>query len=369
MGHVASCWLPFFLFLVSEVLFNYDADDYRGTRLAPGSNTCSNNASDLYGWNPHSSRPRAEGDHLPREAPQSFNVATACSLATSNDGFNAVVLEVQSIRCQECQVLQSMRYTAHSLLRTTAGWCTVAREQDWQSTQSWAAVPSAEPARSPSPPDRRAWSPRGRSKGKSHGKPDGKAKGEGKGKADGKQRISNKQAAPDLQSLPAPPQIPQLPSPATTAIQEEAPSAAQFKLDALVAALKGSSSTLPPEVVDLFGEQVEAQTKDMSKAMHQAVNQKARAAREIHRVRAGRRSFLDAWARYAAHLATTLEDQIKKQAEAMEEFNSREQSWQAQLAESNEQLARLSGDVQHVPSDLDADMDSKERIAAMEEDP
>ena len=186
---------------------------------------------------------------------------------------------------------------------------------------------------------------------------------------DGKQRAPKGQTAPDPTSLPVPPQIPQLPSPANVAMQEEAPSAAQYKLDALVAALRSSTNALPAEVVELLGEQAEAQTKDMSKAMHRAVNQKARASREIHRLRAARRSFLDAWARYTAHLTTTLEEQIKKQAEAMEEFSSREQSWQAKLAESNEQLARLSGDTQHITSDSDAEMDPKDRIAAAEEDP
>ena len=252
--------------------------------------------------------------------------------------------------CGQCGEKIAAQYMAQPAAATP--W----RDQGWQATQSWATTPKP-PG---SPRSRRTRSPRG-----------GKNRPKGKGKetdSKGKGTSTLPQAVlPDLRHLPKPPTPPSLQPPSSSSLPlTDVPSPAQAKLDTLVAALKGASSSLPPDIVALVGAQDEVEHSAHSKAMHGAVSERTQAVKELSRIRSARRTFLSSWATYTKQLSNTLEKQVQQQAEALEQFASLEAKWRQQLQTASENLAKLTGDLQKIDSS-DSDMSTGD--GKVEQDP
>ena len=244
--------------------------------------------------------------------------------------------------CGNCGQAVGAQYT-HSFVAVP--W----RTQAWPADQSWdgqGTWSQHKKRRSQSPSVRK-----GKEKGKKGGK--GAGKGADKGKGTGKQPVQ----LPDASTLPLAPVAPTLNPPSASTRSWEMPTAAQTRLDALVAALKTSGNTLPPDVLALLGEQEQEVATADAKEMHKLVNAQRDARREITRVRGARRSFLDSWASYTSHLADMLDKQIQEQDRSLKEFAELEQKWVQQYATATEALAKLSGGPQRVDSDSDMDKD------------
>ena len=271
------------------------------------------------------------------------------SLGAMSEGDNWCSWCAQYVRrgakfCQRCGKevgAKPSKALSYAAAETYAPW----RSQDWH-TESW---------KSHRPPSRqrRRQSPRG---GRDQGD-----KGRGKGKADGKSKDAGKRrdpgtAAPSTDALPQPPAPPTLVAPAAASAGPETQSAAQCKLDALVAALRTAGS-LPSEVVALLGQQDEAATKDQAKAMHGAVNQRTQAEKELNRVRSSRKAYLCSWASYLQQMCTTVEQQFAQQQKTLDAFNSMETKWSEKLAESTAALARLTGNAAKAETDTDIELD------------
>ena len=172
--------------------------------------------------------------------------------------------------------------------------------------------------------------------------------GKGKGKKGGKESAQ-------------PPAPPALATPSLTTATVDSSSAAQNRLEALTTALRASGGTLPPEVLALLGEQEQATTNEEARLMHKAVSEQHKARKEVNRVRAARRAFVDSWASYVSNLADTLDKQIAEQSKSLQQFDDLEQKWAQQLTEATESLAKFSGAPQKV--DSDSDMEVNEKVA------
>ena len=237
-----------------------------------------------------------------------------------------------------------------ALFCTTCGWefgkpyAPTENVPPWQSTQStWDAQGRQPPDQRPRPPPKRKHS-RGRDRGQSkgagkHGKPGKDAFS--KGKADTGKGLG------ETPILPTPPPPPKLPQPGQTVVAAGAPpSDAQVRLDSLLATLRSSREALPPEVINIIGDQEAAETRQKSKDLHKAVSSQEKAQKELLKVQEARRSYLAAWTDYTVNLQKLLAKQQAEQGKALQEFNVNEAHWKAQLKDAKNTLANLSGEVQ-----------------------
>ena len=111
---------------------------------------------------------------------------------------------------------------------------------------------------------------------------------------------------------------------------------------------------MPADVVQMLGAQALADTQEESRALQDAVRSQTKAKQELHRVRQARRTFLEAWAHYAAQLLITVEEQVEDQSLFLKRWPRRSAS-SCKAPRPTATLSKLSG----VPQvDLDRDVDS-----------
>ena len=243
-----------------------------------------------------------------------------------------------------------------ALFCTTCGWefgkpyVPTANVPPWQSTQTaWDAYGKQQQDQRPRPPPKRKHS-RGRDRGQSKGAGKHGKDATSKGKPD------TGKGHGEIPTLPVPPPPPQLPQPGQTVQTLSAPpSDAQVRLDSLLATLRSSREVLPPDVINMIGDQEAAETRQKSKDLHKAVSSQEKAQKELLKVQEARRSYLAAWTDYTVNLQKLLAKQQAEQGKALQEFNVNEAHWKAQLKDAKNILANLSGEVQVSYSDASDD--------------
>ena len=154
--------------------------------------------------------------------------------------------------------------------------------------------------------------------------------------------------APQIGALPVPPTLPALvlPSAASVPSTDAAPSEAQCKLDALISSLVSVKETRPPAVMQALGEHTASRTAQESKLLHQWVNAKTKARKELAKLRTARATYLSAWDGYLAQVFSVLETQFKERDTTLANY---------QLKEATATLSRLTKDKQeeHVDEDME----------------
>ena len=181
-----------------------------------------------------------------------------------------------------CQNCSASRDTPYAPTWTEDPWV---QQGQWQHPNTW----QDRRRRTPSP--RRLRSPRGRGR-------ENADKGKGKGKGKDKSGKTAHQppltpGAPQIGALPAPPTLPALTPPSAVSVPnpDAAPSEAQCKLDALINSLVSVKETLPPAVMQALGEHTASSTAQESKILHQWVNAKTKARKELAKLRTARATY------------------------------------------------------------------------------
>ena len=192
-----------------------------------------------------------------------------------------------------------------------------------------------------------------------------KGQGAGKGKQPRQPKTDKgkgKGQAPAIADLPKPaaaPTIP-VPKPATSSGQET--SEEGDLLGALLAHI-GDSGSLPSSLAERVQSFQATNARSTGKLLRKQVARQTEARTQLQKLSKDRQLFLDGWAEYLQVLTDTVEQQLVKMSKVLEEFDTAEAQWQAQLSEATDLLSKASTGTSPAPKSNEA-MDEEDTTVA-----
>ncbi|OLQ01201.1 hypothetical protein AK812_SmicGene16055, partial [Symbiodinium microadriaticum] len=202
---------------------------------------------------------------------------------------------------------------------------------------------------------RRPWSPRRKSE-------KGKGKGGKPDRESSQGRAPHGPAPPKAAQLPKPPTRTPVPGPSSAGKEAMASagsssSVEKAALDKILLAMKENESDLTPQLRDLLAQHQQVDAREEAKVMHRVVASKAAAKKELHKLRAARCSYVQAWSAYLDQILTTVQSQVEEHTATMAEYATKEGQWEQALQEAASALTRMATDGPQAISDEDEEKD------------
>ena len=134
-------------------------------------------------------------------------------------------------------------------------------------------------------------------------------------------------------------------------------SAEKTALDKILLAMKENESDLTPQLRDLLAQHQQVDAREEAKVMHRVVASKAAAKKELHKLRAARCSYVQAWSAYLDQILTTVQSQVEEHTATMAEYATKEGQSEQALQEAASALTRMATDGPQAISDEDEEKD------------
>ena len=212
--------------------------------------------------------------------------------------------------------------------------------------QTYTATPGQQnwvqpPRRQQSPRARRQTSPRQRGGGA-----DKADHGQGAGKGKARQTSGNKGkgkgAPPKIADLPQPALAPNIPVPKIGSGSNAEASEEGELLGALLAHL-GDPTALPTALAERVQTFQSANARSTGNLLHKQLARQFEARTQLQRLAKDKQAFLEGWAEYLKVLTETVDQQVSKMSNVLEDFDNAESQWQAQLADATDLLSKAAG--------------------------
>ena len=167
--------------------------------------------------------------------------------------------------------------------------------------------------------------------------------GAGKGKVQhtSGSKGKGKGAPPKIADLPKPALAPNIQVPKTGSGSTAEASEEGELLGALLAHL-GDPTTLPSALAERVQTFQSANARSTGKLLHKQVARQTEARTQLQRLAKEKQAFLEGWAEYLKVLTETVEQQVSKMSGVLEDFDSAESQWQAQLADATDLLSKAT---------------------------
>ena len=175
------------------------------------------------------------------------------------------------------------------------------------------------------------------------------SKGKGKG------------APPKIADLPQPALTPSIQVPKTGSGSTAEASEEGELLGALLAHL-GDPATLPAALAERVQTFQSANARSTGKLLHKQVARQTEARTQLQKLAKEKQAFLEGWAEYLKVLTETVEQQVSKMSNVLEDFGSAESQWQAQLADATDLLTKATSHTS-APRSVEA-MDAEDATVA-----
>ena len=133
-------------------------------------------------------------------------------------------------------------------------------------------------------------------------------------------------------------------------------------LGALLAHI-GDSGSLPTSLAERVQSFQATNARSTGKLLRKQVAQQTEARTQLQKLSKDRQLFLDGWAGYLQVLTDTVEQQVVKMSKVLEEFDTAEAQWQAQLSEATDLLSKASAGTSPAPKSNEA-MDEEDTTVA-----
>ena len=128
--------------------------------------------------------------------------------------------------------------------------------------------------------------------------------------------------------------------------------------------MRENEAELNPQLRELLAQHQQVDAREEAKVMHRVVASKAAAKKELHKLRAARSNYLQAWSSYLEQVLSTVQAQVEEHTATMVDFAAKEAQWDEALQDATSTLTKLATDgPQTISDEEDGEMEIVEAKA------